>query len=99
MFVTVNFQAEVSIFSDHDPERFSVSEDGTQVIGSANKEDSGDYIGKAFSKEGVAFARTTLEFKGETREHHSVQVMNHSDQQCVQFPLKRNVRLGRTLDS
>lgn len=54
------------MFPSQDHGRFSVSDDGTLVIESAQREDAGDYICKALSVSGSAFARATLEVKGES---------------------------------
>jgi len=52
------------MFPSQDHGRFSVSDDGTLVIDSAQREDAGDYICKALSISGSAYAKATLEVKG-----------------------------------
>ena len=52
------------MFPNQDHGRISVSEDGTLIIESVQKEDAGEYICKGLSIAGSAYAKAKLEVKG-----------------------------------
>ena len=53
------------MFPNQDHGRISVSEDGTLIIESVQKEDAGEYICKGLSIAGSAYAKAKLEVKGQ----------------------------------
>jgi len=54
------------MFTNYDHGRFSVIDDGTLVIESVVKEDSGTYVCKGLSIAGSAYAKARLEVRGTT---------------------------------
>jgi len=57
------------MFTNYDHGRFSVIDDGTLVIESVVKEDSGTYVCKGLSIAGSAYAKARLEVRGTTARH------------------------------
>jgi hypothetical protein len=52
------------MFPNQDYDRMSVSEDGSLIIDPVRKEDTGEYICKALSLAGSAYAKAKLEVRG-----------------------------------
>jgi len=54
------------MFPNYDHGRFSVTDDGTLIIESVVKEDTGEYLCKGLSIAGSAYAKARLEVRGKT---------------------------------
>jgi len=52
------------MFPNQDHGRMTVTEEGSLIIDSAQKYDSGEYICKGLSSAGSAYAKATLEVRG-----------------------------------
>jgi len=53
------------MFPNQDHGRMTVTEDGSLVIDSVQKQDSGEYICKGLSAAGSAYAKAKLEVRGQ----------------------------------
>ena len=56
--------AQVLMFPNQDHGRMTVTEEGSLVIESVQKQDSGEYICKGLSAAGSAYAKATLQVRG-----------------------------------